>query len=151
MENEKKNVSWTNRIFALTIFILAIITVIGVMLAFYGTPMINEDTGLEDPYPALVWGLEFYPDFFRQMYGTTVMLGLSSFALSAVVIASSSLFNIEKEFSLIKLIALCVTLLIGAVLAATAFIYIVVALTVLATVGLWIVKNFTDLIKEENE
>lgn len=151
MENETKNVSWTNRIFALTIFLLAVLTVIGVMLAFYGTPIINEDTGLEDPYPALVWGLEYYPEFFRQMYGTTVMLGLSSFALSAVVIASTSFFNIEKEFSLVKLIAICVALLIGAVLAATAFIYVVAALAIIAIAGLFAVKNYTDFIKVENE
>lgn len=108
----------------LVICLFSVLTVVGVMLAFYSQP----DTIDGEPNASQLWGLTDYGPFFQQLFSTSVWLGFGSFAFGAVFVMSAaeigSTVN-RTEISKVKEISMiCIT--IAAILCcATGFIFLV--------------------------
>lgn len=108
----------------LVICLLSVLTVVGVMLAFYSQP--DTIDGVENT--SQLWGLTDYGPFFQQLFSTSVWLGFGSFAFGAIFVMSAaeigSTVN-RTEISKIKEISMiCIT--IAALLScATGFIFLV--------------------------
>lgn len=102
---------------SLLITLVGVVAITGVMFAFYdGTQGVGGTT---------LWGLTTYGDFFQQLYGTSVWLGLGIFALVAASIMCGTEImqtNEPKEVNYYKWGTMVCLALAGSIAAATPFI-----------------------------
>lgn len=108
----------------LAICLLSVLSVVGVMLAFYSQP----DTIDGVANASQLWGLTDYGPFFQQFFSTTVWLGFGSFALGAVFIMSAAEIGStvkRTEVPLIKEVSMICVAFAAVLCCATPFIFLV--------------------------
>ncbi len=140
------------RLYWVAILLLSFATIIGVMLSFYdGSPILNED-GTITVNPNRIWDLDNFGMFFLQIYGTSLTLGFSMFVLaigSIIAMVTLSKLN-ENKYSLKTNISFVVITIVGMVLAATPFIFLISGLMVVMGLIYLFLSLFTNIFYDEN-